>query len=609
MDSINGVTCIKGEISSIMTLMRLNTRWANNTSRDLLSDGYQDDDDLMQAFRHLNAYLEGIFDLREVDLVEYLRPFHQVIVSDGASGPLTQAALSSLSKFALYGFLSAQYPGAQAGVALVAECITNCIFEGTDWESDEVIFMKLLELSALTLRCDASCLLTVGAAWDVYATCLNIHAQPRASKILRSEAETTLRDLTLTAFGRAASVRAERERPPMPGYGAEHNLVVTSGGLALSQVGATTAYDAEDLLDALRADDDDLLDASLWAAASQAMCFDGKRGIKALLCKITNTLCIRMDMTAKKQTVEGVKFALSLVNVALEAGGPSLGPLDSLVNIMRADVCRHLLRASQSDDLAVLSLALRVVFNLFVSIKEHMKVQLEVFLTSIHLRLLKQHTGTGQRAGSEAAVALGLAREELALESLLEFCREPSLMVDLYTNYDCDVTCTNLFASIIEALCTRAIAPAGFEIPTARGGTSPSPPSTRVHILNRLALDGVFAVLHSVATRIVGVDSAVDSKNGSANSHDDTGMRGSFDGCSDTSPGLQEHPFVDSRSESRDSLLTVPLTREASADVDDVDRWASMPQSPGGQTTGLFLTKVWTGLSFVPRVPGPILVL
>jgi golgi-specific brefeldin A-resistance guanine nucleotide exchange factor 1 len=51
-------------------------------------------------------------------------------------------------------------------------------------------------------------------------------------------------------------------------------------------------------------------------------------------------------------------------------------------------VCRHLLRASQSDDLAVFSLALRVVFNLFVSIKDHMKVQLEVFLTSVHLRLL-----------------------------------------------------------------------------------------------------------------------------------------------------------------------------------------------------------------------------
>eukprot|EP00605_Chrysophyceae_sp_TOSAG23-4_P000420 GSChrysophyteH1.ASY1.ANO1.476.1 assembled CDS len=332
MESLNGVTCIKGEISSIMTLMRLNTRWSDNTGRDILSGAYQDEDPLMVSFRHLNTYLEGIFDLREVDSVAYLSPYH---------------------------------------------------------DSDEVIFMKLLELSALTLRSDASCLLSVGAAWEIYSTCLNIYSQPRASKILKSEAETTLRELTLTAFGRATSMGRGMA---LPGIGSEWN----------------------------------------------------------------------MDLTAKKQTTEGVKFALSLVNIALEAGGPSLGPLGALVNILRADVCRHLLRASQSDDLAILSMALRVVFNLFVSIKEHMKVQLEVFLTSVHLRLLRLN-GTAATDGTGDKKALATARAELALESLLEFCREPSLMADLYTNYDCDVTCTNLFHSIIDALCARAVASKGFE--------------------------------------------------------------------------------------------------------------------------------------------------
>ena len=48
---------------------------------------------------------------------------------------------------------------------MVAECISGCIFEETDWESDEVIFMKMLELSALTFRCDASSMLSVRKAW------------------------------------------------------------------------------------------------------------------------------------------------------------------------------------------------------------------------------------------------------------------------------------------------------------------------------------------------------------------------------------------------------------------------------------------------------------
>ena len=186
-------------------------------------------------------------------------------------------------------------------------------------------------------------------------------------------------------------------------------------------------------------------------------------------------------------------------------------------------MCRHLLRASQSDDLAVFSLALRVVFNLFVSIKDHMKVQLEVFLTSVHLRLLtpSQHPQINGKGTKSSSYTASLAKEELALESLLEFCREPSLMEDLYTNYDCDVQCTNLFDSIISVLCIRAeptdptrlngslkkvpsAVPKGgghhFEPPTVNI-TATANSAIRVSILNKLALDGVFAVLHSIAVK------------------------------------------------------------------------------------------------------------
>lgn len=74
-------------------------------------------------------------------------------------------------------------------------------------------------------------------------------------------------------------------------------------------------------------------------------------------------------------------LSLSLINIALEAGGADLGRIPSLVRVMRGDLCKHLLQNSQTEDLDVLSLTLRVVFNLFNSIKDHLKVQLEVFLT------------------------------------------------------------------------------------------------------------------------------------------------------------------------------------------------------------------------------------
>ncbi len=215
-----------------------------------------------------------------------------------------------------------------------------------------------------------------------------------------------------------------------------------------------------------------------------------------------------------RQAMESMRFSLFLVNIALEAGGPALSSMPSLVETLRNDMCRHLLRASQAENLTILSLALRVVFNLFMSIKEHMKVQLEVFLTSVHLRLLNKPSGAVFTTHNHIS-----PKEELALESLLEFCREPSLMIDLYTNYDCDVQCTNLFDSIVNTLCIRSL-PRGVPhsllsdsgsntgqrdsnvvVSNSSANSSTNGVTINVDILNKLAFDGLLTILRTVANK------------------------------------------------------------------------------------------------------------
>ncbi|CAM9529825.1 unnamed protein product, partial [Heterosigma akashiwo] len=140
--------------------------------------------------------------------------------------------------------------------------------------------------------------------------------------------------------------------------------------------------------------------------------------------------------------------------------------------VLAGEVCRHLLSLSQAADPAILSLTLRVIFNCFNCMKDQMKVQLEVFLTSVHLRLGR---GAQRPSGGKEA-------EELALESLLEFCREPALMADIYLNYDCDVQCTNLFE--VRYQCYNMA-------------------STTLLPLDhcRLALEGLYAIVDSIARR------------------------------------------------------------------------------------------------------------
>ena len=313
MDSINAVCCIKGEIHSIMTLMRLNTKWAKHKlySREAISP---EESSLVQSFRVLIEYLEGMFDIRDVDCVMYIQPFHQLIVSEHASGPLTIAAISALSKFALYGFLACGYPNAEYGINLISNCICKCVFEETDWESDEVVLLKLLELSTMALRCDASSHLTIRAAWNIYSTCISIHNQYRASKILKSEAATALRHLTLSIFSRAYAT-----------LGSNGN-----GNSSRSSNNGNTNKINDVPIDQKSSAKGD--EKGSWEKAAIMYKLNSPVGITLLYTKIMVVLSSLMDPTSATAG-DSVKFALSLVNIALEAGGPTLSTIgNSLVN-------------------------------------------------------------------------------------------------------------------------------------------------------------------------------------------------------------------------------------------------------------------------------------
>lgn len=59
----------------------------------------------------------------------------------------------------------------------------------------------------------------------------------------------------------------------------------------------------------------------------------------------------------------------------METGGQVLGWHPALVEVLQGDLCKFLLQNSHTADLTILALTLRVVFNLFNSIKSHMKAR------------------------------------------------------------------------------------------------------------------------------------------------------------------------------------------------------------------------------------------
>ena len=381
-------------------------------------------------------------------------------------------SLSAVNKFLLYGFVHPQAPRSREAVNKIAEAATQCRFESSSATDDEATLMKLLELLVNCLRSAAGSLLTDERVWQVTVCCFRIANIDRASYLLQKNAESTLTHVVLTVFSRiddledtvgagTADLLTQAESHVMSGE--RYNAETPEPDTQLHNNDARSQHSDSDSDQAARADQSSSLTAGHHHERSRHPYGS---------CVLTKMLSWLSKMTDPRENTKYTRIVgLRLINIALETAGSSLARFSSIIKVVQTELCKFLVQNSREEELTVLSPTLRVVFNLFNSLKQHLKVQLEVFFTSVHLYLADSSTARPEQ-------------KELALESLLEFCREPALMLDLYINYDCDVACTNLFETLCRCLCRNAVPEQG--------------PLTSLHVL---ALEGVLAVLENMARR------------------------------------------------------------------------------------------------------------
>lgn len=211
---------------------------------------------------------------------------------------------------------------------------------------------------------------------------------------------------------------------------------------------------------------------------------DGLPAIIELLRVLVNIL----DPNDQVHTDSTRLTALGILNAAFEVCGSRLCEYPSLEALVLDPGCKFLFQLARSENTAVLHLSLRTISTVFETMRTHLKLQQELFLAFTIDRLappvvaatpnlnkkgtFSPRPGTpststpttlpdvDSEAGRESPAparhpkvspARGETRD-LILETLSQISRHPSFMVDLYTNYDCDINCENLFERLIEFL-------------------------------------------------------------------------------------------------------------------------------------------------------------
>lgn len=171
------------------------------------------------------------------------------------------------------------------------------------------------------------------------------------------------------------------------------------------------------------------------------------------------------------------QFALMLINSALEVGGESFSNHPKLLSLIQDELFRNLMEIGLSQNPLVLSLVFGIVLNLYHNLRVLLKLQLEAFFSFVLIRLASGKYGATYQ------------QQEVALEALVDFCRQTTFMPEMYANFDCDTTLSNTFEDLVNLLSKSAF-----------------PVNCPLSAMHVLALEGLLAVIRSMADR---VDTAV----------------------------------------------------------------------------------------------------
>ena len=414
-------------------------------------------------------------------------------------------ALSAVHKVLKHGLISETNPHAAQAMHTVADAVTLCRFEATDPDHDDVVLSKILHVLLECMRCPTGRLLSDDDVCNIVQACYRIgHQSGKESALLRNLSRHVLREIVHAAFGRLPHLPAEGEESA-----ARIDASVAAPRGAEGEDGAATPSSPpdEDLpprsptKGAGRVSGDAADDATATARDDERV-RETEEAPFGLACVLEifrfSVSFVSLEEGADEQAESVCAFGLQLVLASLESAGEDFTRHPALLRLVRDDLSRAMLAVAPRGRAPVLAATAATILQLYMVMPSELKMQLEAFLRMALLPLAdtpQPHAGARSAAGGSAAGAATAAAtaagssesRRVALECLVDLCRQPNFVPDLYVNFDCDVRRPNLVEELV-ALLSR--------------GASPSAQGTALSDENLLSLEGLLAITAGVADRV-----------------------------------------------------------------------------------------------------------
>ncbi|OVA13877.1 SEC7-like [Macleaya cordata] len=427
-----GISCmLNTEVGAVLAVIR---RIPDSNSQFLSTPEENFDSSLLSSLKSLRALIfNPQQEWHKIDPWIYLGPFLDVIQSDEIPAAATGVALSAILKILKLEIFNKKTPGARDAINSIVTGVTSCRLEKTDSTSEEAVLMRVLQVLIGIMRNGASILLTDHAVCTLVNTCFQV-VQQSASKgdLLQCNARHTMHELVQTIFA----------------------------GLPEIDVGENSESENED---------DEILPNPDSGYGARCMV-----DIFHFLCSLLNVVeVVDTDGSTATNSDEDVQlFALILINSAIELGGERIRKHPKFLRMIQDDLFHHLIHYGMCSSPLLLSMICSTVLNIYHFLRRCVRLQLEAFFTYVLLRVAN--------GGSSSQL------QEVALEGIISFCRQPTFIIEMFVNYDCDPVFRNVFEEIGKLLSKIA-----FPVPN-------NPLSSlQIH-----AFEGLLITIHNIADNI-----------------------------------------------------------------------------------------------------------
>lgn len=141
-------------------------------------------------------------------------------------------------------------------------------------------------------------------------------------------------------------------------------------------------------------------------------------------------------LDSKSHELRSKILSLQLILAALQQAGPVFRNHHVFTLAIKQYLCVSLSKNGVSSIPEVFELSLAIIVALLNSFKAHLKMQIEVFFREIILNILETTTSS-------------FDQKWMVLQALSKICNDPQSVVDIYVNYDCDMSASNIFERLI----------------------------------------------------------------------------------------------------------------------------------------------------------------